>query len=74
MKREPLEHRMYSCAVCKGVMALRVWEAMQSPEADNEAEKLRRCPDCAFCYGRHAPDCAAIAEVTHLAQLGIETD
>jgi hypothetical protein len=66
---------LYACPTCLSVLALRAWEALEREETKPplDIERMDRCPDCAFCYGRHAPDCREPALRTYYAQLGIET-
>ena len=63
---------IYACPTCLSILALRAWEALEREEARSLLE-IDRCPDCAFCYGRHAPDCVEPALRAHYAQMGIET-
>ncbi len=70
---EASPHRFHTCAMCQVLISrkarqAREWEERQPPW------DLRRCPDCNFCCGRHAPDCFEARERVRLAQLGLDVD
>ncbi len=63
---------IHACPICKGVVALRAWEALEREESKPLLE-IDRCPDCCLCYGRHVPDCIEPALRVYYTQMGIET-